>query len=247
MLLATAATTLVAGALIGATGIGGVLLVPALTQIEGLSVHSAVAASSFAFAFPGMVALWWLRRAPRASQAGLLPLVAGALPGAWVGGQMLHHLQISWLLAGVAALALFNGLRGLRGPAQRPQLPATLGFGFVAMAALGIVVGVLSALTGTGGPVILIPLLMMLNLPLPRTVAAAQLIQLPVAVSASGAHWASGALNWNVALGAGALLLAGSLVGQRLARHVDVGVLQRLVALLLVATGLWLSAKLALF
>lgn len=243
MLLATAATTLVAGALIGATGIGGVLLVPALTQIEGLPVRAAVTTSSFAFAFPGITALWWLRQSPSTDRSGLLPLAAGALPGAWLGGQGVHALEVAWLLSGIAALALFSGLRSLR-PAATIAPGTAFEFGPVSMAALGLAVGTLSALTGTGGPVILIPLLMLLKFQLPRTVAAAQVIQLPVALSASAAHWTSGALDWTIALGAGALLMAGSLIGQRVARRVDVGVLQHVVALLLVATGLWLLLKL---
>lgn len=243
MLLATAATTLVAGALIGATGIGGVLLVPALTQIEGLPLRAAVAASSLAFAFPGVAALWWLRLAEPSARAGLLHLVAGALPGAWIGGQWVQTIQASWLLAGVAALALFSGGRGLLARAPLTQ-NAVKGPGPVAMALIGLGVGITSALTGTGGPVILVPLLMSLRQPLARTVAAAQVVQLPVAISASSVHLAAGALELHSAIGAGVVLLVGSLVGQHMARKTSVQHLQRLVAWLLFGTGLWLTTKL---
>ena len=45
------------------------------------------------------------------------------------------------------------------------------------LAALGVLVGVGSALTGTGGPVLLLPLLMLCRQPLPFAVVAAQAIQ----------------------------------------------------------------------
>ena len=111
--IASAAALLLAGWLIGATGIGGVLVVPALTQFEGLPLKQAIAASALAFAFPGAAALWWLRRAPGAG-ASLIALVAGAVPGAAVGALLVHSVDVRWLLAAMAALAITTGVRGLR-------------------------------------------------------------------------------------------------------------------------------------
>ena len=242
MLMASGALTLLAGALIGATGIGGVLLVPTLTQFEGMPLRAAVATASLAFAFPGVAALWWLRLAAPTTRAGLLPLVAGALTGAWLGGQWVQTLEARWLLGAVAVLALFSGLRGLlqRTPAAHPK---AVDLGAVVMVALGLGVGAASALTGTGGPVVLIPLLLALRQPMARTIAAAQVVQLPVALSASSVHLASDALTPGLALAVGTVLLVGSLLGQQLARGVDMRKLQRLVGLLLLGTGLWLGAK----
>ncbi|MFY9512526.1 MAG: hypothetical protein WAQ05_16280, partial [Rubrivivax sp.] len=47
---------LVAGLAVGATSIGGVLVVPALTDWGGITPERAIAASSFAFAFTGAAA-----------------------------------------------------------------------------------------------------------------------------------------------------------------------------------------------
>ena len=46
---------LLAGTLIGAIGIGGVILVPLLSFLLGLDLHIAMSASSFSFLFPGIV------------------------------------------------------------------------------------------------------------------------------------------------------------------------------------------------
>ena len=51
-------TTLIAaivGILIGAIGIGGVLLVPTLTYLLGLGIHVAIATAMFTYVFSGAV------------------------------------------------------------------------------------------------------------------------------------------------------------------------------------------------
>ncbi|HYF17141.1 MAG TPA: sulfite exporter TauE/SafE family protein [Ramlibacter sp.] len=241
----TAAAVLLAGALIGATGIGGVLVVPALTQFAGLDLPRAIAASAAAFALPGIAAVAWLRR-DGAWQPRWFVLLAAALPAAAVGAALVHHVRGEWLLAGIGLLALSSGGRSLwqamRG-AQRAQPGAELSTG--ALAALGGGVGLASGLTGTGGPVVLVPALVLLRQPTALVVAAAQAIQLPVALTAGAAHVASGALDLPLALLLGALLLAGSFLGQGAARRLPVARLQLIVSLLLVGVGLWFGWRVA--
>ncbi len=54
--IASVLAVVLAGWLIGATGIGGVLVVPALTRLGDLAVSQAIAASALGFAFPGAAA-----------------------------------------------------------------------------------------------------------------------------------------------------------------------------------------------
>ena len=236
------ALTLLAGALIGATGIGGVLVVPILVGIEGLDLSRAIAASAIAFAFPGLLALWRLRRHPVPQDAGpplpFKPLILGALPGALLGAMWVHQAQPSLLLGILGCVALGSGVRGFilragsaaRAPVRLSSLGASL---------LGAGVGVGSGLTGTGGPVLLVPLLLILRQPLPATIMAAQTIQLPIALSAGLMHWVLGAIDGALALVLGLCLLLGFLWGQWAARRVAMRRLQDLVNLLLVCTGLW--------
>lgn len=227
-----------AGWLIGATGVGGVLVVPALTRLGDVAVPQAIAASALGFAFPGAAALWLLRRDPDKAE-GSGALVLGALPGALAGAGLVHLLEPRALLLLVAALVIFAGLRGLsheRTPASPKPQPHP-----AAMAGLGALVGLGSALTGTGGPVLLIPLLMLWRRPLVHIVAAAQAIQLPVAATSTAVHWFSGALDLRLGGLIGLVLLAGSLAGQRAARRMDVQRLQRLLAGLLLTVGAWFA------
>jgi uncharacterized membrane protein YfcA len=247
MLLASAAAIALAGALIGATGIGGVLVVPVLTQLEGLGVAHAVAASSLAFAFPGLVSLWWLRQPPSPSESvprrRLVWLVGGAIVGATLGGWLAHLMPVRALLLGLAVLALGSGLRGLWPPPANPRPALALGPSVLAMT--GLAVGLGSGFTGTGGPVILIPLLILARQPMATTVAAAQIIQLPIALCASAAHAAAGSLDLPLACLIGAVLLGGSLAGQWLGRRLNTRRLQTAVSLMLLGTGLWFAWRAA--
>jgi uncharacterized membrane protein YfcA len=240
----TTLAVLLAGGLIGATGIGGVLVVPALTQFAGLELPRAIAASSVAFALPGLAALWWQRRDGAGDRGGML-LLAGALPAALLGAALVHRVEARWLLGGLALLALFSGLRSLLPRRADPSAATPAELRSPTLAALGAGVGLGSALTGTGGPLLLVPALFLLRQPTPFAVSAAQAIQLPIALCAGAAHWASGALDVRLALLLGAVLLAGSLLGQAAARRLPVATLQALVSVLLVAVGLWFAWRVA--
>jgi hypothetical protein len=210
--------------------------------MQGIAVQQAIAAASLAFALPGLAAAWRLRSSGRGVPPGMLALALAALPGAAIGAVLVHHVAVDWLLAGLAALALGSGLWGLRRPpggqAERPAL------GSLAMATMGAAVGLGSALTGTGGPVLLVPLLMLAGQPLRNIASAAQAIQLPVAVCAAGGHALAGALDWKLALGLGLVLLAGSLAGQWAAPRTPALTLHRLVCVLLILTGAWFGWRL---
>ena len=107
--------------------------------------------------------------------------------------------------------------------------------------ALGVAVGLGSALTGTGGPVLVLPLLMLLRQPVVFAVVAAQAVQLPVALASSTVHAVEGRLDLGLAGLCGLLMLAGSIAGQRAAAGLDMRQLQRFVSLLLLAVGAWFA------
>lgn len=241
-MLGSVAVILLAGWLIGATGIGGVLVVPVLHQLQGIGLQQAIAAASLAFALPGVAAAWRLRQAGADLPRGTGVLLLAALPGAAVGALLVHRMATDLLIAGLAALALASGLWGLRRSPQQHDGPVLPG---AAMGALGVGVGLGSALTGTGGPVLLVPLLMLLRQPLRSTVPAAQAIQLPVALCAAAGHAWAGALDWKLALLLGVVLLLGALAGQWSGPRTHPLALHRLVCALLILTGAWFVYRLS--
>lgn len=231
MLVLAALGVLLAGLAIGATSIGGVLVVPVLGTLAQVDPGRAVAAASLGFAFTGAAA-WWL--GPRPAGGGSLALDGFALAGAALGA-----LTLAWLPAGgvrltVGLIALGSGLYALFGRARQRATPLPS----VALVVLGLVVGCLSAWSGTGGPVVLLPLLALLGVPASVGVDAAQRVQLPVALAATAVNFAAGRLDILLGLGIGVLVLAGWAAGRWLARRLPVPRLRQVVALALIATGL---------
>lgn len=229
---------LLAGGLIGASGIGGVLLVPVLTKLGAVPLPQAIAAASLGFALPALVVLGPLSR-ERALAARCAPLLAGALAGAAAGALLVRWLPAVVLMTGVTVLVLLSGWRGLRAAGAASSHAAPLSM--APLLALGVGVGLGSALTGTGGPVLVIPLLMLFRQPVRFAVVAAQAIQLPVALASSTVHAIEGRLDLRLAALCGLLMLAGSIAGQRAAAGLDMRQLQRFVSLLLLAVGAWFA------
>lgn len=234
---------LLGGVAIGATSIGGVVVVPALSGLGGVATERAVAAASFGFAFAGIAA--FLVRQPPSPAAGGDEGTDGPTPAfGWTavlgagGGAAMGAATLAWLPARavalvVALLAIGSGLHALLGGSgARQRVP-----GPVALALLGLVVGALSAWSGTGGPVVLLPLLALLGWPAMRAVEAAQRVQLPVAAAATLVNFAAGRLDAWLGAAIGALVLAGWALGRHLARRIPVQRLRQAVALALVATG----------
>lgn len=80
MLWTVAAASLIAGLMIGLTGIGGVLVVPALTEFAGVPVDRAIAASMFGVLFAGVPAAFvHLRRAQLPARPLAALCIASAL------------------------------------------------------------------------------------------------------------------------------------------------------------------------
>jgi uncharacterized membrane protein YfcA len=233
--LAAALLVLLAGLAVGATSIGGVFVVPTLTTFAGVAPAQAVAAASFGFAFTGVAA--FATAHPRAAR-GTWPLDAGALVGAALGAATLAWLPAAAVRVAVGLVALASGCFALlNGGARRNETQAR--WPWIALVALGLLVGCVSAWSGTGGPVALLPLLALLRAPTAGAVAMAQRVQLPVAAAATTVNAAAGRLDVGLGLAIGVLVLAGWAAGQWAARRLPVHHLQQAVAVALIATGLW--------
>jgi uncharacterized membrane protein YfcA len=233
---------------VGATSIGGVLVVPALAWTLGVDPARAVAAASFGFAFTGAAALLSSRGFPGSNARDLagVPSVVGvswpavrcialgALAGACLGAATLAWLPAGALRGAVGMLCVGSGLATLAGLDRgRP-----IALGWPALGVLGVFVGCVSAWSGTGGPVVLVPLLAILGWPVNAAVDAAQRVQLPVALSATAVNAAAGQLDWRLGTQLGLLVLAGWWLGRLVARRMAMTRLQRLVAVALVIAGI---------
>ncbi len=224
-----------AGLLIGCVGIGGVILVPALVYFAGRSVPAAIAAAMCAFVASGLVGSYAYAKAGSIRWNLTAWTWAGALPCAFAGALLVNALSPTLLELAIALLTAGSGayvLAGRREPSSRDRaLSAPL------LISVGAVTGLVSALTGTGGPLVLVPILVALDVSILAAIGLAQAIQLPVAAAATGGYWLSGVLDVRLGLALAAGIAVGTWIGAQVAHRLPTGTLRRVVAALLVLVG----------
>ncbi|MEE8444175.1 MAG: sulfite exporter TauE/SafE family protein [Alphaproteobacteria bacterium] len=230
------------GLLIGGVGIGGVLLVPGLAYLFGLPVHTAIAAAMFGYIFSGAAgaAIYARHGSIRWPVAGWI--LAGAAPAAFVGSAVVSVTPGRWLELLIALLVIFAGVNAVGKGFQEPAEP-TLGAPVLVL--IGAVTGLGSALTGTGGPLVLIPLAIGFGFPALTAVGLSQAVQLPIAALATAGNLTYGALDWTAGIVLAAALSVGAAGGAKFAHVVPREFLRPLLAWLLIAVGLFLTSRLA--
>ena len=236
----TAMAALVIGLLIGTIGIGGVLLTPWLNQVIGLPVRDAIMISSFAFIGTGIAALVVSARSLRGTGRVDWRLVGATLPGALLGAWALSVIPGRIALALLALLTIVVGLRVLfvhsrnhdRAPARSaPELP------------IGVLTGFASAITGTGGPMVLTPILLWRGVPMLAAILLGQLVQLPIALTATAANLYLGGFDIGAGVAIGLMLVPGAFLGRRLAQALPLRALGRIVGVTLIAAGISFAIK----
>ncbi len=238
--LALPVLALVVGVLIGMVGVGGVLLPPGLVAFGGLTANEATATSTWAFVFTGVVgtiAYAWRGVVPWGM---LLRLSIGVVPAAFVGALVNATLPASVVLLGLAALTIFVGVHQLRPGSARAVAAEP---GAAALVAIGAFVGFGSALTGTGGPVLLVPILLTIGVAPLRAVAVSQAVQLPVVVSGSVGYFQTGLVDVRLGTLLGILAAVGTLVGAVVATRIHAEGLRKIVAVACIAAGLFLIVR----
>jgi uncharacterized membrane protein YfcA len=165
----------------------------------------------------------------------LIALCVAAAAGALTGAATLDSLPATAVRIFIAILAIVSGIQALAGSrAAERALPGT-----TALAFLGLVVGFGSAISGTGGPVMLIPILLLVGVPLVTAITLALAAQVPIALAATAVNALAGRLDWLLGMALGVPLIAGAVAGAWLSRRLPARALTLAVAGALIATGIW--------
>src|SRR5215210_2842787 len=233
---------LVVGLLIGCVGIGGVLLTPALAYVGDLGFHLAAATSMWAFLFAG--AAGTLIYSGRGSVDWRLAswLGAGVVPAAFAGAWANVALPEGVLMALLAALMVITGADALL---RGPVIEQARRFGVPTLLAVGAFVGFGSALTGTGGAVLLVPILLLLRAPVLAAVGAAQAVSLPVVAFSTAGYVLYGSVDFVFGTTVGLVAAVGVVVGARIAHAARAAALRRVVATALLCAGILIAAHTA--
>jgi uncharacterized membrane protein YfcA len=236
--LLLAAVAVAVGLFIGTVGVGGILLIPALTYLGGLTVHSATATALFTFAFTGILGTFLFQRRGSIDWRITVPVCAGAVVfsvlGAWANSRI-HARPLALIIAGIIVFAgayillpsrREEGHRDGRSPRERAMLIG-----------VGAVSGFGSGLSGAGGPLFSVPIMVLAGFVPLAAVGTSQVLQIVAAAFGTAGNLAYGAIDFGMAAWITLFELAGVVVGVRLAHAVSVGTLRRLAAGLCIVVG----------
>lgn len=226
---------IVLGVAIGATGIGGVLLVPILTLALGIEVKRAIAAALFSYLPSTAVAVVLYARRGSIPWRQVWPLCAAAVPTAWLGAHLAHNAPGELLEAAVGALLAAGGLYALRTP--RRGGPARGDLTLAVLVGLGGGTGLVSAMTGAGGAFVLLPVLLLLDVPVLSAIGLGQAIAIPIAGLASVANIAAGLVDVRLAAVLAVTLAIGIALGTPVAHALPQAKLRRLLGSVVLLAG----------
>ena len=233
-----------AGVLIGAAGIGGVILVPLLVYFAGIDIHTSIAASVAAFFVSGLVGTVTYSKRGVIRWLDFVAVSAGAIPGAILGAHVLPKIEANFLTFFIAfvlmasAVKQFTGTKSSNPPCPTQNIPK------YQLALVGLVTGFLSVLSGTGGPLVLLPLLNLLSTPLITAIGLSQVIQLPIATFASIGNTVNSLIDWELVMVLSFGLAFGSFIGAKGSERLPIAHIRLLVSILLFLSGAYMVSAL---
>jgi hypothetical protein len=231
--IAAVGTTL--GVAVGATGIGGVLLVPILTLALGIDVKHAIAAALLSYLPSCIVAVTLYARRGSVPWREAWIISIAALPAAWFGARAAGFAPATLLEVAIGSLLLAGGLYTLRAPRYRPAARAILSPAL--LIGLGAGTGFVSAMTGAGGAFVLLPILLLLDMQILSAIGIGQAIAIPISGLASVANLAAGLVDLRLAMGLAVTLTLGIAIGTPFAHALPQLKLRRMLGSVVVFAG----------
>ena len=240
----------VIGGLIGICGIAGFLLPMLYTGALGYSVDQALAYSFLAFLVSGCIGAWQYRREGNLDIPLSVKLGAGSAIGAVAGVALQSMIEKETAKAILYVVVLFSGISillrmwkekksaGQEEKKSEKNLTGNIGF----LLLLGIATGAVCALSGAGGPVLVMPLLVVCGVSARTAVGVALFDSVFIAVPSCVGYLAR--IDWKQSIEL-LLLIAithgiGVWIGSRFAGKIPVQGLKRFIAIFSVGISLYM-------
>jgi len=242
MLLKIILIGLLTGILIGTVGVGGILLTPLLVYFTGIELHIAQATSSFSFLFTGIMGTYIYAKQKSISWHHVRWISIGIIPATILGAKVNTILPGKALTIILALLIVFSGANALskhRSASMTLPQPQK-----IILILIGVGVGFGSSLTGTGGPVLLVPTLLLLQFMPLAAVGISQAIQLPIAIFATIGFILFGQIDFYLGITLGIIQSIGVILGGRIAHAMPQEKLRMVVAITLIGVGLLMIGRL---
>ena len=229
----------ITGIFCGATGVGGILMIPSLTLFGGMDIHESVATALFAFIFFGIQATWLYAKRGSVDWRITIPVCIGSIffgiLGAWLNS-IIDARPLTIMIALLVIVAGLNILRPAREKATVRRDGRSRNEQF-ALLAVGAASGLGSGLTGAGGPLFSVPLMLLLGFPVLTSIATSQVLVFVSSASATVGNLAYGTINFMTALWIIPALFLGMWIGVKIAHRAKVEHLKNVVAAFCIMLG----------
>nr|WP_303650276.1 sulfite exporter TauE/SafE family protein [Halalkalicoccus sp. NIPERK01] len=237
---------LFAGVGITAIGPGGVFVTIALFALAPLSAAEVAGTASATFVATGLLgSLVYFQSGEFAqgyAREMAIVLSATSIVGALAGSQLnlllperVFGYLLSLFVATIGAVIVYRERVGLKPSNRLDVVPDRQRRILVGGVGLGI--GVLGGLLGVGGPVVAVPVLVVLGVPMLVAVAVAQVQSIFISSFATVGYALSGAVSIPVALVVGVPQLVGVVAGWKVAHLVDPHLLRIVLGVVLVGVS----------
>jgi len=245
---------IVAGILSGLFGIGGgIVMVPSLIAFFGMDILDANATSLTAMLLPvGVLGVLAYHKAGLINIRESLWIALGLFLGSFVGGELAVNINenlLAYLYVGILfyiALSYFDVFSFFRKKKEQPLIEKPVeNKPYWMFILVGIGAGIFAGLFGKGGGIVIVPLLIGLFHYNPKAAAATSLaaMQLPVGLPSVIIYANDGHLNilfaGLIALG----ILAGALVGSKLAVKLPSAMFKKVYAAFLLIVAVYMLSK----
>jgi uncharacterized membrane protein YfcA len=239
-----ALSSLFIGFIIGAGGVGGVLLIPVLMLFGGLSTHQAMATALFSFFFTGIIATCIYQRYGSIQWKTTVPVLAGSLASSYAGASVnarLSSAALSLLLAGIIILSSLYSLC----PAKGARLADRLGArgNFLLLFGIGLFTGFLCGMTGAGGGIVSTPVMLLFGYAVLPCIGTAQVLQSFVSGTGSISNYNNGFIVFHLVWWVTVCELAGVALGVRVAHSLPLDRLKKYVTWFCFVIGLLIAAR----
>lgn len=225
------------GVTVGITGVGGILLIPALNMLGGLPTHIAMATTLSTFILASLFGTLSYQRMGLINWRMAIPLTVGGVVFSAVGASVNVYVPAPPLNCIMGSVILFAGLNALRPPKAVGNLAERTECHTVLLFAIGGGTGFLAGLTGVGGPVLSIPIMIILGFAPVLCVALAMPYQIGTAVAGSITNAFHQSIHLEMAVMVSLALVVGIIIGARVGRYFSATMLRITIAVICLGVG----------
>ena len=241
-----AVIALLAGTFIGTVGVGGILLIPAFIFFAGLNTHEASATALFTFLFTGILGTYLFQKKGSIHLGATFPVCLGAIIFSYIGAESNIRIDEFLLRGIIGVLVVIAGLFALLAPPKR-KFESAQQFklnikNFALLFFVGVISGFGSGLSGAGGPLFSVPLMLALKFNPLLSIGVSQVLQIISAGSGSVANSINDVVRFDWAFFILVFELIGIYIGVQIAHRVSLDKLRKIAAFLCIAVGLFMSS-----